>query len=215
MRRIIAAAALVGLLGCQAESGADVVESGVGIIAAGCAGTTSEFGSGVAVDRQGQVATTAHTVAGAATITVVDSVGAEFAATVAAFDKDADLALLDVPGLRAPPLAVGRAQVGEALAVVWSPDGGVRPVPVRVTKQLSITIEDIYVEDEVHRSGLELVGEISTGDSGGALIDDTGEIIGIIYARSRQRPQTAFATDHSELAGLLSNRPLDVTDRCQ
>ena len=120
-----------------------------------------------------------------------------------------------MPGLAPPPLKVGEARVDDATAVVWAPDEGVRLVPVMVTKLISITIEDIYVEHEVHRSGLELVGDISVGDSGGAVVDDAGEIVGIIYARSRQRDETAFATDHNELLRLLRERPLDATDRCQ
>ena len=84
-----------------------------------------------------------------------------------------------------------------------------------ITRRLDITIEDIYVEDEVRRSGLELVGDISVGDSGGAVVDGSGDVVGIISARSRPRPQTAFATDDGELERLLSERPLDATDRCQ
>lgn len=215
MKHLVAALMAVALLGCDGDSAPDVVQSGVGIVAEGCAGTTKEFGSGIAVDRPGHVVTTAHTVAGATAITVVDSFGVEFPATVVSFDKDADLALLDVPGLAAPPLAVDRAEVGDALAVVWSPDNGVRPVSVMITRRLDITIEDIYVEDEVRRSGLELVGDISVGDSGGAVVDGSGNVVGIIYARSRPRPQIAFATDDGELERLLSERPLDATDRCQ
>jgi S1-C subfamily serine protease len=206
---------LVALLGCQTTTPPNAVDSGVGIVAEGCAGLATDVGSGMTIARDGQVATTAHTVGGATSITVIDSAGNEFPATITAFDKDADLALLDVPGLATPPLSIGEASIDDATAVVWSPDEGVRPVPVRVTKRLSITIEDIYVEDEVRRSGLELAGDISAGDSGGAVVDDAGEVVGIIYAQSRQRPQTAFATDHSELARLLSERPLDATDRCQ
>lgn len=215
MRFVFAAVTVLALLGCQGDATPDVVESGVGIVAEGCAGLATDFGSGMTVETSGQVVTTAHIVAGATSITVIDSLGNEFRATITAFDADADLALLDVPGLATPPLMVGEAQVDDATAVVWSPDEGVRPVPVMVTKLLSITIEDIYVEDEVHRSGLELVGEISVGDSGGAVVDDAGEVVGIIYARSRQRDGTAFATDHNELVRLLSERPLDATDRCQ
>jgi S1-C subfamily serine protease len=206
---------LVALLGCQTTTPPNAVDSGVGIVAEGCAGLATDVGSGMTIERDGQVATTAHTVGGATSITVIDSAGNEFPATITAFDKDADLALLDVPGLATPPLSIGEASIDDATAVVWSPDEGVRPVPVRVTKRLSITLEDIYVEDEVRRSGLELAGDISAGDSGGAVVDDAGEVVGIIYAQSRQRPQTAFATDHSELARLLSERPLDATDRCQ
>ena len=167
------------------------------------------------IERDGQVVTTAHTVGGATSITVVDVAGNEFPASIIAFDKDADLALLDAPGLAATPLGIGAANIDDASAVVWSPDEGLRRVPVSITKRLSITIEDIYVEEEVRRSGLELAGDISVGDSGGAVVDDTGEVVGIIYAQSRQRPLTAFATDHAELERLLSERPQDATDRCQ
>jgi hypothetical protein len=84
-----------------------------------------------------------------------------------------------------------------------------------ITRRLNITIEDIYVEDEVRRSGLELAGDISVGDSGGAIVDSSGDVVGIIYARSRMRPQTAFATDDDELRRLFNEQPLDATDRCQ
>jgi S1-C subfamily serine protease len=206
---------LVALLGCQTAAPTNVVESGVGIIAKGCAGLAAHAGSGMTVERDGHVVTAAHIVAGATSITVIDPLGNELPATITAFDKDADLALLDVPRLTTPPLSIGEASIDDATAVVWSPGEGLRPVPVDVTKRLSITIEDIYIDDEVHRSGLELVGDISVGDSGGAVVDDAGDVVGIIYARSRQRPQTAFATDHSELARFLRERPLDATNRCQ
>ena len=215
MKHTFVSVALVGLLGCQTAVTPNAVESGVGIVAEGCAGLAANAGSGMTVERSEQVVTTAHTVAGATSITVVDPLGNEFPATITAFDKDADLALLDVPGLPTSPLDLAEARIDDATAVVWSPDDGVHPVPVRITKQLSITIEDIYVEDEVRRSGLELIGDISIGDSGGAVVDDAGEVVGIIYARSRQRPKTAFATDQSELARLLRERPLDATNRCQ
>ena len=206
---------LVALLGCQTTTPPNAVESGVGIVAEGCAGLATDAGSGMTVERSEQVVTTAHTVGGATSITVIDPLGNGLPATITAFDKDADLALLDVPGLTTPPLSIGEASVDDATAVVWSPDEGVHPVPVNVTKRLSITIEDIYVEDEVRRSGLELAGDITVGDSGGAVVDDAGEVVGIIYARSRQRSQTAFATDHNELVRLLRDRPLDSTNRCQ
>lgn len=193
---------------------ADLVAAGVGVVATGCAGPTNELGSGVIVGVPGEVVTTAHTVAGASSVSVIDSAGDEFTATVVAFDKDADLALLQVDGLDAQPLDVGEAQLGDATAVVWSRELGVHGLQVEVTKRLDITIEDIFVEDTVSRTGIELQGEITTGDSGGAIIDRTGDVIGIIYARSRQRPGVAFATDHAELAGLLADRPMAGFDRC-
>lgn len=198
---------------------APLVASGVGVVASGCAGPTNEIGSGVIIDRPGQVITTAHTVAGALDVIVVDASGSEFPATVVALDKDADLAVLEVPGLDAPPLEVGNSASssppgGAATVMVWSRELGVHTIAVDVTRRLDITIEDIYVEDVVQRAGIELHGEISVGDSGGAIVDADRRVIGIVYARSRQRPQTAFATDFSELERLLDERPTDAYDRC-
>ena len=208
------------LAGC-ATSGGEVVEnqadrlteSGVGIIAEGC-GLAAQTGSGVIVAERDQVVTVAHAIAGASTITVVDDSGTEFDATIEAFDENSDLAVLRVAGLDATPLAVGTFALGPARAVVWSRDDGVRSIPIEVTKQLNITIEDIYVEDEVRRTGMELSGEISSGDSGGAVVNSDGEVVGIVYARSRARPGIAFATDSAELTRLLRERPMDPVDRC-
>jgi S1-C subfamily serine protease len=210
--------ALIGagtLGGCSDSATSDVLESGVGIVVDGCAGLTSEVGSGMTVERRGQVITAAHTIAGATTITVVDHEGLRLAATVSAFDKDTDLALLSVPGLDTTPLAVGATQTGDATAIVWSSDAGLRRLLLDITKRLNVTIEDIYVEDVVQRSAMELRGDVNFGDSGGAVVNGDGEIVGIIYARSRQRPETAFATDHAELAQFLDERPLDATARCR
>ncbi len=203
---------------CSADNpNSALTESGVGVVAAGCPGPATDRGSGVVVTAAGSagtVITVAHTVAGASTITVLDSDGAEFAATVAAFDKDADLALLDVPGLDAPALEIGRADLGDATAVVWSRDDGVTAQAGSITKRLSITIEDIYLEDETRRAGFELSADIKSGDSGGAVVDADGRVVGIIYAKSVARPNTAFATSDVELRRLLDDRPLDSTDRC-
>ena len=211
---------LLFVAGC-ATSGEEVVEdhadrlteSGVGVVAEGC-GLAAQTGSGVVLAEHDRVVTVAHAIAGASKITVVDDSGTEFDATIEAFDENSDLAVLRVIGLDATPLAVGTFALGSAHAVIWSRDDGVRSIPIEVTKQLNITIEDIYVEDEVRRTGMELSGEISSGDSGGAVVNSDGDVVGIVYARSRSRPGVAFATDSAELSRLLRERPLDPTDRC-
>ncbi len=121
-------AALVALTGCTAAEpdGPDAIfgtgpagspfaltASGVGVIAEGCS-LVANLGSGVVVERSAQVATAAHTVRGASMLTVVDAEGRQHPASVTSFDKDSDLALLDVPTLSAPPLSIGTAPVGPA-----------------------------------------------------------------------------------------------------
>ena len=72
-----------------------------------------------------------------------------------------------------------------------------------MSKQILVTIEDIYVEDTVRRGGLEVHGAIGAGDSGGAVLSSTGDVIGIIYARSRTRDEVGFATESSEIETVL------------
>ena len=61
-------------------------------------------------------------------------------------------------------------------------------------RRLTINTEDIYVEGETARPGWELEAEIEPGDSGGAVIVD-GEVIGVLWARSRKYPGRSYAID--------------------
>lgn len=193
------------LASCASDtSSADAVlrKSGVGIVAEGC-GSVAQLASGVVVGGPGQVVTVAHAIAGATSISVVDQAGDVYPATVQAFDKDRDLAVLVVPGLDAPALDLAQGIPGPGAVLTWSRDGGVAYDDVFVTKRLVVTIEDIYVEETVDRRGLEVLSDIRVGDSGGAVLSATGDVIGIIYAQSRTRDGVGFATDSSELDALL------------
>jgi S1-C subfamily serine protease len=224
-RLLVAGLSLIAAASCAASSPSASPEraqrpdelrmSGVGIVAEGC-GLTAQLGSGVVVGRPEQVVTVAHTIAGATAITVVDATGHEHTATVRAFDKDRDLAVLSVADLEAPALDLAPAVAGTGATLAWSRDGGVEYDAIEVTKRLAVTIEDIYVEDTVERAGLELAGEIRVGDSGGPVLSSTGDVIGIIYANSRSRDGVGFATDSSELASVLQSTSNSVVDngRC-
>jgi S1-C subfamily serine protease len=222
--RVVAAAffaALVALTGCTAD-GPDAIfgtgpadspvaetvaltASGVGVIAEGCS-LVASLGSGVVVERSGQVATAAHTIRGASRLTVVDTAGQEHLASVTSFDKDSDLALLDVPTLTAPHLGIGLAQVGPASMITWRRSDGVTQQLVRVTRLLKINIEDIYADEVVQRTGLEVDADVIVGQSGGPVINANGDVIGIIYATSKDRDGVGFATDHTELSELIEAR---------
>ncbi len=199
----VSIAVLAGSCGSgDRRSGTDLRLSGVGILAEGCT-LVAQLASGVIVDRPGQVVTVAHAIAGARSITVVDHAGIAYPATVRAFDKDSDLAVLDVSGLDAPALDVVPSTVGAGFILTWSRDAGVMYDQVKVSKLLTVTIEDIYVEAIVERKGIEVLGEIHSGDSGGAVLSSAGDVMGIIYAQSRTRTEVGFATDASELEALL------------
>ena len=217
----VVACAVVGALAtsCASErrSGdADLRLSGVGVVAEGCA-LTAQLASGVVVDRPSQVVTVAHAIAGATSISVVDHADDVHPATVRAFDKDRDLAVLDAPGLDVPALDRAPGAVGPGATLTWSRDAGVTYDEVNVSKRLTVTIEDIYIEEIVERRGIEVHGDVGIGDSGGAVLSSAGNVIGIIYGQSRTRDGVGFATDSSELDALLqttSNTPV-TNGRCR
>ena len=204
MRRLalLALAGTTALTACDTPA-QDTNASTVGILATGC-GPSANAGSGVVVGAPGQIVTVAHTVAGATTITIVDAAGVEWPAQLMTLDASADLAVLSVPGLDAPPLATGDVALGSATAHRWSLDAGVSGQAVDVTTRLAITIDDIYGEQSAQRSGIEISGDIEVGDSGGPVVAKDGTVMGIVYARSRTRAGTGFATDATEIQRVLA-----------
>jgi S1-C subfamily serine protease len=189
--------ALVALtVGCAADPPRAVV----GVVAEGCAPTPA-LGSGSVVG-DGLVLTSAHVVAGATDL-AVEHGDVRVPARVVGFDPDTDLAYLEIDAWSrasaaasppALPLADERAGAGDD-ATAWVVRGG-EPLAVPVTVERAVTIrsEDVYVEGESDRPGLELDGEIRPGDSGAAVIVD-GEIVGVVWARSRGRTDRSYAID--------------------
>jgi S1-C subfamily serine protease len=195
----------------------DPVAAGVGVVANGC-GLTSAIGSGVTIDHGGIpfVVSVAHTIRGATEVLVVDATGDEHAAQVVSFDKDADLAALRVPTLTSTPLSLGDFVAGPGSMITWDREIGVEQTAIDVVKRLRITIEDIYNTGEFERTGLEIAGPVESGDSGGPVLNEADNVIGIIYANSRQRGGVGFATDTAEIRKLLDSVTDDVVDtgRC-
>lgn len=187
------------------QSSSELSESAVGIVADGCS-LIAQLGSGVVLDKPGQIVTAAHPIKGATTITVIDSVGIEHESTVVAFDKDSDLAILDAPTVSAAPLPLGDPVIGAGNLLVWSRDEGTTAMPIQIVKKLQITIEDIYIEEVAQRGGMEIAGDVQIGDSGGAVVNDAGDVVGIVYASSRERGGIGFATNSTEIRNLLASR---------
>jgi len=143
-------------------------------------------GSGWVVSPQ-RVVTNAHVVAGMRTAVVrVGREGTPYPAIVVLFDPKRDLAILSVPGLRAPALPQGQPlTIGDRPIVAgyaW-PDP-YRALPAVVTARRSITINDGRAEG---RDTYTLTGYADHGSSGGPLLDSAGNVVGIVYAGDPDR----------------------------
>lgn len=196
--------------GCSADDPLPAaLEATVTIEAQGCS-MVSDYGTGVAVTHQGStvIVTSAHTVAGAATI-LVHTDRAVHQASVLAFDPDRDLAVLDAPeGLTGRQLIQPTAAL-PATVIVRDPAAQPRSIPSTITRLLRVTIEDIYLDDKVTRQAFELPADIKPGDSGAPVFTFGGDILGVIYARSRSRP-VGFAVSSVEIRELLDHAVHDA-----
>ncbi|MFN2419424.1 MAG: trypsin-like peptidase domain-containing protein, partial [Candidatus Limnocylindria bacterium] len=141
------------------------------------------------------VITNAHVVAGS-TETSVGLGGSIHPATVVAFDPDADLALLSVPGAGAPALtlsamAPARATTGVALG---HPGGGALTVtPAAVTAAYRAGGPNIYGDGITDRSVVEMTADIRRGNSGGPLVTAPGVVGGVVFGASLATPEVGYA----------------------
>jgi S1-C subfamily serine protease len=151
------------------------------------------------------VVTNAHVVAGESSTDVERDDGHRLKATVVAFDPARDLALLQVNKLGRPALPEAAAQRGDVGGVFGHPGGEpLRIAPFEVARSIQATGKDIYDAASTRRQVLELAAALRPGDSGSALVDAKGEVIGIAFAISSDRAGVSYALATSELDGVLA-----------
>jgi hypothetical protein len=198
---VASALAATALAGCARL---DPASDALGVVATGCPPGTSN-GSAVAITPR-LVLTAAHVVKGGGAITVTNGFTST-TGTIAAFDPEADLALvaLDRPIGRTFDLYDGDASSiadgTEAVAYVMR-DREVVTVPVTVRRSITLQSEDIYVQGMYEHAAWELDAEIQSGDSGGAVLVD-GEVIGVLRFRSNARDARAYAVDPVRAGAVL------------
>ena len=163
------------------------------IASTGC-GAGQAVGSGFFVSSTA-VVTNAHVVAGG-TDTTVTIGGSVHAATVVAFDPEADLALLSVPDAGAPALQLSETPPprGSAGVALGYPGGGeLTTTPAAVTAAYTAGGPDIYGEGSTERSVVEMTAQIRRGNSGGPLVVAPGVVGAIVFGASRVQPDVGYA----------------------
>jgi S1-C subfamily serine protease len=143
----------------------------------------------------GAVVTNAHVVAGERATTVVVA-GQVYPATTVYFDPTYDLAILRTAAPLGPVLtiAASTAPAGTKAAVIGYPENGPLTVdPAAVAQGLSAQGRNIYGEGTVTRQVLEIDANVEPGNSGGPLVDATGQVIGVVFSRSTVYPHVGYA----------------------
>ncbi|MYW66137.1 MarP family serine protease [Streptomyces sp. SID8379] len=169
----------------------------------GASGTQGREGSGFVYASE-HVMTNAHVVAGIDDPTVrVGGVGRAYAARVVLFDPDKDVAVLYVPDLRAPTLSFDDdAARGDAAVVAGYPqDGGLDLQAATVADTIDANGQDIYGAGSVSRQIYSIRSTVLPGNSGGPLLTTSGEVYGVVFARSTTDAGTGYVLTADEVSG--------------
>lgn len=173
---------------------------------------TSGAGSGVIISEDGYILTCAHVIDGASKITVELQGGETAVATLVGSYTNGDIAVIkiDKTGLNAAEIADSDALLqGETCYAVGNPegrfsgsisDGIISALDRTITVQVESAAPNggrgnslydmfygggTYVQN-IQLNVLQMTAAVSPGNSGGALFNDRGQLIGIVSAKSSQ-----------------------------
>ncbi|MFD7691364.1 MarP family serine protease [Streptomyces sp. NPDC059781] len=169
-----------------------------------------------------RVMTNAHVVGGVDEPTVqIGGEGRKYDATVVLYDWRRDIAVLDVPDLKAPALrfTTEDASSGDGAIVAGFPENGAYDVrAARLRGRITANGPDIYHRGTVRRDVYSLYATVRQGNSGGPLLTPEGEVYGVVFAKSLDDAETGYALTVDEIqkdiaAGRSANQQVD-SDSC-
>ncbi|MEU6084263.1 MarP family serine protease [Streptomyces sp. NPDC047108] len=150
-----------------------------------------------------RVMTNAHVVGGVEEPTVqIGGEGKLYDAQVVLYDWERDIAVLDVPGLRAPALQFTQrdAGTGDSAIVAGFPENGAFDVrAARIRGRIDASGPDIYHRGTVSRDVYSLYATVRQGNSGGPLLTPDGRVYGVVFAKSLDDANTGYALTADEV----------------
>ncbi len=142
---------------------------------------TSGAGSGVILDADGTIVTNHHVIAGARALEVTLSDGSRWEAEVVGTSPESDLAVIRIHagGRTLAPIALGNSdelEVGRKVFAIGNPFGLGQTLTVGTVSQLN---RDLRSDGRVFRGLIQTDAAVNPGNSGGALVDSAGKLVGI------------------------------------
>lgn len=168
-------------------------------------------GTGFVIGQE-RMLTNAHVVAGTERV-VVEQGDELLEATVMAYDPQRDLAVLDVPGLDRAVLTWAGEELDsgtDVVAVGYPLDGGLTFSPGRIQTDFTLRGPDIYDSQTVTRGVYTVLADIRSGNSGGPLLDTTGQVVGVVFGAAIDRPDIGFILTEAEVASTVADGLVDV-----
>ena len=143
------------------------------------------LGSGFIISPDGYILTNDHVAGNALKIIVTTSDGSQYDAKLVGTDRNSDVSLLKIDGSKLPYLHLGNSDdlaVGEWAIAMGNPFGlfEINNKPTVTVGVISNTGMNLGLEDgRNYRNMIQTDAAISSGNSGGPLLNANGEVIGI------------------------------------
>lgn len=168
-------------------------------------------GTGIVLTSGGRILTNNHVIAGATSIKVtVESTGRTYTATVVGTDATKDVAVLQLQnasGLTAAALASSTPSVGDDVTAVGNANGtgtlSAAAGTVSALDQTITTSSEGSTAGETLKGLIEISADVVSGDSGGAVEDSDGKVVGVTTAASSGSADiTGYAIPISTAVGI-------------
>ncbi len=145
---------------------------------------TEGAGSGVIISENGHIVTNHHVVDGATKISIRTSDGTSYTAQLVGSDEQTDLAVLKVEATGLTPAVIGEykdCKVGDTVVAIGNPLGELGGT---VTDGIISALDrDVTIDGQI-MTLMQTNTAINPGNSGGGLFNTSGQLIGVVNAKS-------------------------------
>ena len=166
------------------------------------------FGSGVIISKDGYIVTNNHVIENADIISVKLNDGREFKGRIIGADASTDLALVKIEGENLPTIPVGdsdQLKIGEWVLAVGNPFNMTSTVTAGI---VSAKARSLGVYNNGVESFIQTDAAINQGNSGGALVNARGELVGInsvLYSPTGSYSGCGFAIPTSIMTKVIAD----------
>ncbi len=147
-------------------------------------GVRYSTGSGIILSSNGYIATNAHVIDGGDEVTAISSDGTQYTAEIVGRDMKTDIAVLkvDATGLQAAVLGDSDSvRLGEQVCALGNPAGLTSSITTGIVSGLNRPVR--ADETNYEMDCIQTDAAISPGNSGGALVNLYGQVIGITSSK--------------------------------
>lgn len=155
-------------------------------------------GTGFFIRADGYIATNYHVLKDAVSIEVALFSGKKLEARLVGYDEGEDLAVLKISGISYPVLPIGNSdliRVGERAIVIGNPSGPdagwttTQGIVSAVNRKIKVQVGDATVD----MTFIQTDAPVNQGNSGGPLLNDQGQVIGIVNRKLAETEGIGFA----------------------